>query len=218
MAYSNLSMENRITVFRQSIHNALSNVELSSRLAGRGYPEEKLLAGKELGDRAQEKYNKQVREYGESFNATECYSKEGLAVREEIRDFRTIARVVFQDDAGALQDLKLNKKLKRAFPAFMTQVQASLNNALSIPKNLEALTPYGYDETVLGEMKNRLELLPDLKETRDRERTEAQEATQERDDAIAQMDKYFVNLLTIAPIAVKDKPELMELLNVVVPS
>lgn len=67
-------------------------------------------------------------------------------------------------------------------------------------------------------IKERLEELPKLKENRDRKRTEAQESTQERNLVLSEMDRFFTDLLTIAPIAVKDRPELMELLGVVVPS
>lgn len=216
MSYTDLTPENRITVFNQCIHNALSNPELSSRLSFRGYPEEKLLIGKSHGELAQQTYNRQVNEYGEYFAASELYSAESKSLREDIKDLRTIARVVFQDDRKAIQDLKLNKGLSRTFGVFYTQVSAMINSSLKNANQLEKLTAYGFDEATLTGFSTRLAALPEIREDRDRENTEAQQATKERDEAIAIMDKWFLDLLTIAPIAVKDKPELMELLNVVV--
>ncbi len=218
MSYSDLTPENRITVFNQSIHNAISTPELSTRLNVRGYPMEKLQIGKGYGETAQEMYTLQVREYGEAYSASELYSNDSHSLREDIKDFRTISRIVFKGDKQAIQDLKLNKDLSRGFDAFRTQVDAMITNACEIPTMIEKLTPYGYDEPTLLGFSSRLATLPETRQLRDREKHEAQQATRERDQAIKIMDSWFVDLLTIAPIAVKDKPELMELLNVVVPS
>lgn len=218
MDYTEQSKPERISIVLQSLKNAQSNEDLASRLAIRTYTAERIQVGLNLATTAQSLYEKQLKEYGESFRATAVYSDAGKTLREEMRVFRGIGRVLFKSDKLALNNLNLNESIERGFAGFRSQTEATLNNAISTPEILEMCTSFGFPLETLTGMKERLNKLPELKTTRDNERNEAQEATRDWDAVMDDMDEWYSDFITIARYAVVDRPELMELLGVVVPS
>lgn len=218
MTYLERPMGERLSIFRQSITNVLGTPDLKTRLEFRGYPEAALVAAQKMGEQAADLFANQVKEYGEQYAATEIYSKAGETLRTEIRDFRTIARVVFKADRDAQKALLLDEELVRNFDGFRTQVDTILKNTLGSKTIPTKTVKFGYTEGHFEEMLAALNGLPEMKRVRDDEQREAQEATRARDQVIAKMDDWYVDFMAIAPVAVKDRPELMELLNVTVPS
>ncbi len=89
---------------------------------------------------------------------------------------------------------------------------------LATPEIIESLTPFGYDESTISDMMDQLNELPHLKTKRDTEKNEAQQATRDRDEAMAELDTWMIDFLTISRIALKMKPQLMELLGDIVPN
>ncbi len=218
MTYLERPMGERISIFRQSVACSLGTPDLKIRLTNRGYPETVLIEAKKMGDRAADLFALQVKEYGEQYAATEIYSKAGETLRTEILDFRTIARVAFKNDRDTQKALLLNEELVRNFDGFRTQVDIILKNAMRSQTVSTITAKYGYTVGHFEEMLAQLNELPEMKQDRDNQQIEAQEATRARDAVIAKMDDWYVDFMAIAPIAVKDRPELLELLNVTVPS
>ena len=217
MSYSNLLIKEKISSAQQSIHNARNHPALSDLLGPLSYNTEKLTVGKVITQEVQSLYNTQQKEYGDSYNATKEYQEQWVLLLEEYRDFRIIAKIVFKNNPGALKELGLHELVKRRKGELQTQISATLHNALSNDEFLNALAPYSYTTMRISGILELLLAIPDLKKSRVAEQSEAQSATRARDSRIDDLDEWMFDFLTIARVAVKNDPELMELLGDIVP-
>lgn len=216
--YSELTPTERLSVAKQALHNALNNDDLAERLAKRSYTAEKIQIGVGFQSTAQYSFEAQIREYGDAIAATEEFDAKRHELRETAKEMRSIARIAYKDKPELQQLFGLNRKLKKSWNGWITQTESMINNAFQKPELIETLAPYGYPEEEFTRIKEELTALPQLKSNRESESAEAQQATRDRDEAIDTLDEWMQDFFTIAKIAVKDKPELMELLGRVVPS
>lgn len=216
--YSEMTPAERLSVAKQSLQNALNNADLAERLSKRSYTAEKIQIGIALQSSAQSSYETQIREYGDAIAASDAYEEKRNELRETTKDMRSIARVACKANPEFQQLLGLNRKLKQSWSGWVTQTESMIHNALQKPELIEILAPFGYPQEVFTQLKEELDALPALKSNRESETAEAQQATRDRDVAIDTLDDWMQDFFTIAKIAVKDKPELMELLGRVVPS
>ncbi len=217
MVYVDLPIPERLSVAAQHLRHARDNEALAAHIAVRSYTPEKIAAGMALLETAKEKYALQIREYGEQYQLTDVHQKQLLALRQELKDLRDIARVIFKKDRLARKTMLLTKPLERG-TAFSAQAETTLSNILATESLCESLAAYGYDKPVLTALQTRLTEVSTVKSKRDKERTEAQQATRDRDAALAALDEWIVDFQTIARVAVRAQPELMELLGDVVRS
>ncbi len=216
MAYLQLSLSERIGVAKKAITNSQNHEELSALVARRSYTAEKLAVGQGLLETAQEKHQIQIREYGEQFQATDSLGEALEIQKNDFTDLREISKVVFKNDRKSYKMMLLNQNLERSQAGSEVQMENTFTNILATPSIIEALTPFGYDETTIRAMFDELNAIPELKTIRDTEKNEAQQATRDRDAAMADLDMWMADFLTIARIALKQKPELMELLGDIV--
>ena len=214
--YSEMSLDARLSASRKAINNALGNPALAARIAMRSYTAEKMNHGKDLLHKATADYDLQTREYGEAYEAQDSFTKQWEYSVNAYADFRGIARVVCKDNRKWYAFIGLPGALKRPRGEAINQIRSTYNNVLSSDEILLAMEPYGYPQSTVLEMKMAIEALDSLKMIRDKEETEAQDATRNRDASMEDLDQWMADFLIIARIAVKGQPELMELLGDVV--
>ncbi len=218
MSYMALSIQERLAVASQAITNALNDTTLGELLAFRSYTLEKLTAGHELYQKTFSLQGKQTNEYGEAVEASENYEKAWRELLDEMRDIRVIGKIEFQNNKRYYKELKLHKPLIRTKLKGREALKELLTHIAKTPEIVNALTPYGITQETISDMKGRSFGLETLITNRDQEKTEAQNATRERDKAMEALDEWMIDFLTIARIAVKNNPEYMEMLGEIVPS
>ncbi len=216
MSYTDLSQQERLSTAHQAINNSLQNSELGEMLAARSYTPEKLFIGLTLQKRTAQLHDLQNKEYGESYEAIDAYNNEWDILKRDIKDLRAIGRVVAKDDRKIRKYLQLGETLERSRPALITQISRIINNMVSEPTVVEKFTPFGYDIEAFTSIKDRLTNISQLITYIDTEKSEAEEATRRRDEAMDKLDEWMVDFLSIAPIALREKPQYMEMLGVVV--
>ena len=128
--------------------------------------------------------------------------------------FVKVARVALKKDAGASTQLDLKGDRKRSLSGWLAQASQFYNNALSNKSVLSALKEFGITEPKLKAGLSELEAVEAANLLQEKEKGEAQAATQKRDVALDGLQDWLSDYLAIAKIALEDDPQLLEGLGV----
>ncbi len=213
MPYQDQTLDNHLSTIRQYLFNAKNTEDLFNLMASRSYTAEKIAEGEQLLETVVQKESEKTVEYGESYSATDRYTAAWVYLTEEFNDLRELGKVAFKNDREGFTTLLLHQKLKRNRPAIEEQIRETLRNISLKPQLLESLLPYGINQETIIALEQGIAEIPSLKMNRADEKKEAQEATRERDKALIILDDWMEDFLSVARIATKKRPELMELLG-----
>jgi len=127
-----------------------------------------------------------------------------------------IARVALEDDIKAMKDMEMLGIRKASFAAWIIQATSFYTSALKSEKILTKLVEYNITEEKLNAGLALIKEADSLKEKRDREMTEAQDATVERDRVMTELDKWYSQFIAVSKVALEDKPQALEMLGITV--
>lgn len=218
MYTTKLTMEERLLAADVAISNALGDEVIMERLSFLGYDENRLKTGLELLKKVKELYNEQKKEYGEQFEASEAMYKAWETSGILYRQYSTLARVLFKNDTGTLSKLGLDKEQPKKLSDWVAQANQFYTNAMNTPAIQDKMAEYTVTAERLQAALEEVNQLLNFEKTQEKEKSEAQKATEERNQSFSQLDEYMSDLLQIAKVMLYDKPQLLEKLGIVSPS
>jgi hypothetical protein len=218
MYFRDRSNDEILNICRTAIENSLSSSEILTAVARFGYDEPALQHGRDLLQDATTRHQRQVKEYNEQYAATRAYEEAFQAAHEQYMQYVKVSRVVFKNNMDSYQQLGLFGDRKRNFPKWITQVRQYYTEALDTPAIQTELAKWGITTERLQGGQQLIENTVEAQNKQQKESGEAQQATQERDVAIDALYSWTDDYLTIAEIALQDKPQLLEQLGIVVKS
>jgi hypothetical protein len=186
---------------RLLIENAIGVPEVAAVLAGFGYDSARLAEGSRLWARAQELVQRQVREYGEQYQASADAEAAREAFESAYMKALKVARVAFSDDALAAGALKLYGPRRQNIAGLLEQAATFYANLRADPKLSAKLQRFGYTADRLATEAALLEALRGKLQAQAKETGEAQSATAERDAALAALDAWTGDLRAICKVA-----------------
>lgn len=197
-----------------AIDNALNTPDILDALSLFGYTSDRLQQGKALYTTALTAQTTQQLEAGEQRTATaELEAHRAVASATYIR-FVKIARVAFKRDAGIATQLDLNGDRKRALAGWLAQAHQFYTNALANPTVLAGFSEFGITPDKLQAGLAEVQAVEASNLTQEKEKGEAQAATQKRDEALDALQEWLSDYLAIAKVALEDNPQLLEALGV----
>ncbi|ACB53208.1 hypothetical protein cce_3860 [Crocosphaera subtropica ATCC 51142] len=196
------------------IDNALTFVEIQTYLNQYGYTKIKLQEGKKLYSIALEAYQKQQQRYGQQMSSTKTVNELWKNAKDSYMRCVKIARVAFKDNNGIARTLGLNGKRKTTLSGWLNQAKQFYQNALNDPEILKRLTEYGITKTKLEVVKTDTDLLENASLIREKEKGDAQNATDLKDQALENLRLWLKDFIAIAKIALETEPQLLEGLGV----
>ncbi len=179
------------------------------------YDTERIAEGTTLLHEALQFNVKQEKEYGEQYAAT-------IAVEEAFEEFKygtymphiKIGRKLFANDNGILEMLNLNGERKWSYDELANQARIFYENALSTPQVVSKFSVVNITAETLQAGLDQLTNLGLLRAAQKKESSEAQQATDERDQAMDKITEWMSLYYTVAKIALADKPQLLEKLGI----
>ena len=207
-----------LTDARVALDNSGANSEIQERLAVYGYTPERMQEGRALYDEAVAATRQQQVEYGDKIAATAALNEAWQRAKASYNTLAQVARVAFKNDTGVTTKLALGGRRKRSLSGWMEQANVFYENALGNSEIMGGLAKFGITEERLQGGKADVEALETLNAAQEKEKGEAQQATQNRDEAIEALDEWLGDFLAIAEVALSDRPQLLEALGVVVRS
>ncbi|RJE73154.1 hypothetical protein BGP76_00185 [Reichenbachiella sp. MSK19-1] len=198
--------------------NALGNPSLLETLSEYGYTAEVLAVGKALYEDAKVKQEKQKKEYGEQYQATDALDAAKYAANKAYIKQVKLARIVLKDNRGALEALDISGRRKQTYSGWLSQASVFYTNALADATVLAELSKLSITEAVLTASKEAVADVADKLAVQLKEKGDAQAATEVRDRAVEELEDWMGDFIGIARVALQDEPQMLEMLGIVEPS
>jgi hypothetical protein len=206
-------------VFAQNaIANALEHETVKTALANLGYDSNRMQEGLALYKKAAHLYDRQMKEYGEQFAATQALITARIEANKLYKLHLNVARIALRDDRNAAVSLQFNGKRKRTFSGWLEQARLFYANALASEKIVQAMSQYNITREKLEEGNAAVEKVEKLFNEQMQEIGDAQASTKERDRAFDALQAWMNNYTSIARLALDGQSQYLEVLGIVEPS
>lgn len=205
-----LSNEQILQDFGALFLNLTKETELATEMASYGYDKEKVAEGKALYDKANELYLKNKKENADETTASLEYRKKLDELLEIYTNHRKRAKVVFRDQADTLKLLALSGSASRNRAGLLKEIEILYVN---LNDNETLLNEVKIMKISAEDIKSQIQRLNDVQTAHAnylQEKGESQQATKDKNEAFAKLEKWVRNLYAVAKIALEDKPQLLE--------
>ena len=197
-----------------AIENALNNPDILNALKDFGYTTARIQTGKALYSTATAAQIQQTTEAGDQIAATAAVSDAWETAKKSYIRFIKIARIAFKRSPGISTQLDLGGTRKRTLSGWVAQANQFYASALANKTILSGLKEFGITEQKLKAGAAEVKALEAANLTQEKEKGEAQAATQKRDAAIDELQDWLSDYLAIAKIALEENPQLLEGLGI----
>lgn len=200
------------------INNSLNDENIKQTVGQFGYTEPKLTEGQTLLGTVETLQQNQSKEYGEQYQAKSELDIKRKQTHGGYMDLITICRIALRDDVGAQQGLGLNQTRKASYSGWLAQALLFCNNLIANPDYTLKLEQFGQNIEKIQTIKTAILETQVLNEKYNSEKGEAQQATKDRDKKIDELNQWISDYTKIVRIALKDRPQLLEKLGILVRS
>ena len=198
------------------INNSLSDTKVKEAVVVYGYTEEKLNEGATLLKSAEDMYEQQKKEYGD----VDAAQNELAVTKKDAHSVYMvnlkIAKIAFKNDLQAQSTLDLNTRRASTFSGWLKQTLGFYHALLSNEGWKNVMGTFGITVEKLEEGLALVEEVNAKAEQVKKEKGDAENATQLRDEKFEELHDWISDYEEIAKIALADKPQLLEKLGIVV--
>lgn len=213
MAMIDTTLSNFFAGAATVLTNAQEQSEITAALDAFGYDAAALQAGQTLFDAARSLYDAQIKEYGEQHAATQAFEAACQQTDKAYSAHRRLAKIAFKGNAQRQTDLHLNDRKPQVFNPWYEQARHFYTALLADTEAQTQLARYKVTSEALQTAQTQVAQTMTLKNAQEKERGEAQEATQQRNAAIEALDEWLADFKVVARIALEDSPQLLEALS-----
>lgn len=190
--------------------NINKNDVLKTELAEYGYDETEIAKGKALYDDASQKLDLNKTETAEEKLAYDAFAKKFGELKKTYASDRKKVKIIYKDDDRTLSALAVKGVASIRTVALLDDMdtlykQLQTNETLRNPLKRLKIT----DQHIAAQ----LTLLEEVKKKYSdylKEKGESQQATKDKDEALAKLEKWVREFYAITKIALEDKPQLLE--------
>ncbi len=190
-----------------AITNSLADPEIKAAVAQFGYTTAKLNAGKKLYDNALAAVNAQKSGKGDQKTATADLKAKEKDARDAYQAAAKVARAALDKDG--LATLGLSKE-PRGTAGFIQAGYTLFDNAAESG----LLAEFGYDADRLAAERKKIADFDAANQAQEMAKGAAQQATQDQDAALKEMNDWVAQYLKIAKVALRGKKQLLEKIGV----
>lgn len=208
------SIDTLLSEAQLAIDNALNNPQILKYLGDFGYTTTRIQQGKKLYTVAAAAQLTQQAEAGGQISATTVVNDAWETAKKSYSRLLKVARVAFKRNSGVAVQLDLGGTRKKSLFGWLAQANQFYKNALSDQAVLVELKEFGITEQKLKAGLAELAVIEKANLVQEKEKGEAQAATQKRDRALDELQDWLSDYLAIAKVALEEDPQLLEGLGV----
>lgn len=212
------SIDTLLSDAQLAIDNALNNSTILGHLTDFGYTSAKIQQGKKLYSTAAAAQLAQQNEAGGQIAATTVVNDAWETAKKTYSRLLKVARVAFKRNSGVATQLDLAGTRKKSLSGWMAQANQFYKNALGDKGILLELKEFGITEQKLKAGLAELVVVEQANLVQEKEKGEAQAATQKRDAALDELQDWLSDYLAIAKVALEENPQLLEGMGILVRS
>jgi len=204
--------------YRIALENAVNQTEIATTMAEFGYDATKIAEGKQFLEATVLAYNTNKQEDDETVASRSDFDNKKAALTKTYAMQRKKAKIVFRNDEVILKKLDLTGAVPKAYASWLQLLKTFYNGIQSDPAIQSKLTVL---QLTSEDVSNGLVAITELETARSlylKEIGESQDATKAKDQAFELIDKWMMDFNAVARIAMKDRPQLLEALGLLVRS
>nr|WKN37336.1 hypothetical protein K4G66_01270 [Tunicatimonas sp. TK19036] len=207
------SFDSQLEQHRLMLFNAKNTPTISKRLNALGYNGNKMLKGIALYDDVLHWQSVKNTHYGAQKTATDALQADCQEFKKPYTEHVALARIAFKEDRGTLSTLKVDEARKTSLGGWLTQASAFYSQ---LANYTEVMSRYGVSSETIQSAQSQLQALKTRRDAQLQRKGEAQDATEKRNLAMKALNNWMKEFRQIARIAMKDDPQLLETLGIVV--
>jgi hypothetical protein len=205
-----------LDTYRIALENAGSQPDIASELYELGYDAVKIYEGKKKLAFAITVYNSNKQETVETTEASAQFKKAQQTLVRTYMVHRKKGKIIFRDQPETLKRLQLTGTFPIAYIRWFEAVKTFYSTLSSEPDLLLQMQGLKVDAALVAEAQTQIKLVEDKRAIYLREKGESEDATQKKDKAFAEIDRWMSDFYAVARIALEDRPQLLEALGKVV--
>ncbi len=211
-----ISDKEALELYRMALTNSKNQADLALILAGFGYGPEIIDQGWAIYETAQQSYDTNIKEDDETSEASSIFKLKKAELAETYSEHRGIAKIVFKTQIEVLKRLLLNIRVPRLYIEWFEAIKKFYTEIQSDEQLIEKLSRFNITAEVVANSISLIEAVEAAKFEYYREEGESQEATAQKNTDIETIRDWMNEFFAIARIALKDKPQLLETLGLLV--
>jgi len=194
------------------LYNATEHAEIRQKMQRQGFDQRRILEGSSLLDQARTLHLLKSEKYAQKQVLAQKIEQDEQAARQLLEEHTEIVRFVFRKEPAILATFGIRRKPKR-FDHWLMQATTFYYSAQA---HTDSLARHGLSPEEVAQAQAMLEALGNARNQRLQRKGEAEEATRMRDASLRKLKSWMKDFRTIARVALKDSPQLMEALGIVV--
>lgn len=198
---------------RVAITNVQADPDLQAALDARGVDAAEIAEGAALFEAAEAAQHLYVQEYAEQYEATDALGKARAAAAEVYPDHVELARIVFRGDRAAQVALGIDGRRRRTLAGWLQQAQRFYTNALADADLQARLERRRVTPEELAEGSALVAAVARADADQEREKGEAQQAREDRDEALDALDDWMDDFRDTARVVFRNAPQQLEKLG-----
>lgn len=202
----------KIKQVQVAVNYTLNTPEVQKKLGKVGFTKADVLQGKALLEHVQMLDAAQQKEYGDRYQATDELAKARQQAKDLYKEHLEIARLALKDQRGYWKTLELSGTRKTTLFGWLAQAHTFYHNASQVKS---VLAKYNLSEAELQQGASMIDAVIAAYNVRQKEGNEAQAATQQRNEALANLKVWMRRFTQSARLAFADDTTTLKGLGLV---
>jgi len=204
---------NRLSDRMPRLLAALANAELVRFMTPRGFDAAGMGEGVTRGNDAQAAFNARAAALNAADTASRLRKAAEATARTGYAGFRKIAGGVFKTNPTARAAVTFTDRQLADQQKFLTNIDGVYNTVLTRSTYLAALGKRGYDEVGVKAELAKLKAMVQSAADSEAARQAADRTLALRNTAVQAFDDWWAELIAVAEVALKDRPDLLKMLK-----
>lgn len=200
---------------QHALENAMNHSDIQRELNRVSYDRKTLRKGKALNEKVRLLQTAKKDYYGSQATSTDTLLANQAEVQQVYREHVALARLAFKNDRGMQMKLETTGTRKRSTDAWLAQ---AMTFYAKVDEMVPAMEKYGVTQEALLQAQAMIEALATTRQKQLQHKAEAQNATEQRDIALREMNRWMSDFRAAARVALKDNPQWLEMLGIAVRS
>jgi hypothetical protein len=214
--YKNMRLDEFLVWVQVALDNARHIAEIAASMAAFGYDAARIQEGVALLAQARQLQADRVRRYGEQYLATEALHRAWRQADETYTTHRNLVRLALRKAPARLEKLGLGGRKKRGLADWLGQATVFYTGLLEDAETLAELARFNLTAAAIEAGRALAAQVAESNSAQEQSKYEAQQATQERNAALAALNDWMVEFSGVARIALAARPQALEALQIAV--
>lgn len=205
-------------IVHEAINHGSNHPEISEMLSRYGFDPKRIYKGELLYEKTYALYQKQQKSYQKKTLLKKQLDDLWKSLKIEHQKLYYIGQILSAENPETGIKLGLNNNRKESFAGKMAQMDLFHKTLLESTELIQLYAAYGITEEKILAIKDLQEKVIDFKESYHAVKSEAQQATEDKNKSMHQLKEWMSEYRGIARYALKKKPQYLEKLGILVRS